>query len=260
MAEISKFFKSINGDRKYTANEFVSYFKALFSTGVLKNTSLAVTQNSPAGLSVLVSTGMAIIEGYQYENTTSKAMTIKAADVTNPRIDRIILRLNVNDGVRSIVLAVLKGTAAGSPVAPTLTTDLTGSGIYEISLAQIAVAAGATTILTANITDERLNETVCGLVEIQAAIDNSKNYEKVTTTYAMDNTDDYVIATSGTFTVTLPQAALSNSKHYTIKNIGSGVVTVAAYGSETVDKNATFTLNQYDSVTVFSDLTEWYIV
>lgn len=260
MAEYSKFFKSINGDRIYTANQFVEYFKMFFSNGLLGSTDLVVSQSTTPAMTVKVVAGEAIIEGYGYINDADATLTIGANATANPRIDRIVLRLNANDAVRSVALAVKQGTAAASPTAPALTTDFSVSGIYEISLAQIAVAASATSILNANITDERLNNTLCGLSTIKATFDNSKDYAKVSNTYTMTSENDYVIATSGTFTITLPAAAASNYKHYTVKNFGSGVITLKGNGAETMDGVNSITLNQYDAIEVFSDLTEWYIV
>jgi hypothetical protein len=68
-------------------------------------------------------------------------------------------------------------------------------------------------------------------------------------------------ASSGTFTVTLPTAASIAGKKITVKNSGTGDVTVDADGSETIDGSANFLLDtQYDSVTVVSDGTNWFII
>jgi len=59
------------------------------------------------------------------------------------RLDRI--NNNVN-------LAVLTGTPAGAPVVPALTQTST---TWEISLAQVLVGTGVTTIAAGNVTNER---------------------------------------------------------------------------------------------------------
>ena len=78
--------------------------------------------------------------------------------------------------------------------------------------------------------------------------------------------DDYTIicnATSGDITITLPTASTSTRRTYHIKKIDSSVNTVTIDGdsAETIDDAATQTLNnQYDSITIQSDGTEWWII
>jgi hypothetical protein len=56
----------------------------------------------------------------------------------------------------------------------------------------------------------------------------------ITAAYTPTDADDYLLA-DGTFTVTLPSAVGRWGKRYTIKNIGTGTVTVGRTGSETID-------------------------
>lgn len=71
---------------------------------------------------------------------------------------------------------------------------------------------------------------------------------------------DVVICNSTTaFTVTLPLATTAN-RRIVIKNINTGTVTVDGNGSETIDDQLSVTLAQYDSITVISDGTEWWII
>jgi hypothetical protein len=130
------------------------------TTGIIKSDSLAVTQNSPTGLSILVSSGWAAIVGttqanmgtYVGYNDDTVVLSITTADPTNPRIDRVCLTVNdayYTGAINNAVLQVVAGTPAGSPVAPALPAN-------SISLATVAVGAGATTITTANITDTRV--------------------------------------------------------------------------------------------------------
>jgi hypothetical protein len=70
------------------------------------------------------------------------------------------------------------------------------------------------------------------------------------TTYSVLDTDETVVCNSaGAFTVTLPQA-YGYGRTYTIKNIGTGLVTLNAYGSETIDGDLTIPLSTWDSITV----------
>lgn len=130
------------------------------TTGIIKDTSLAVTQNSPAGMSVRVASGWAAIVGttqanmgtYVGYNDDTVVLGLTTADPTNPRIDRVCMTVNdayYTGSLNNVVLQVVAGTPAGSPSAPATPAN-------SISLATIAVAAGATAITTANITDTRV--------------------------------------------------------------------------------------------------------
>ena len=65
--------------------------------------------------------------------------------------------------------------------------------------------------------------------------------------------DDDVILCTGTFTVTLQ--AVANFEHpLTLKNIGAGTITVSPDGAETIDGDATYTLDATDAVAqIFPD-------
>jgi hypothetical protein len=130
------------------------------TTGIIKDTSLAVTQNSPAGLSVLVASGWAAIVGttqanmgtYVGYNDATVILSIATADPTNPRVDLVCMTVQdayYTGSLDNVILQVVAGTPAGSPVAPALPAN-------SISLATVAVGAGATAITNANITSTRV--------------------------------------------------------------------------------------------------------
>lgn len=130
------------------------------TTGIIKSDSLAVTQNTPAGLTVLVSSGWAAIVGttqanmgtYVGFNDATVTLSISTANPTNPRIDLVCMTVQdayYTGSLNNVILQVVAGTPAGSPVAPSLPAN-------SISLATVAVGAGATAITNANITDTRV--------------------------------------------------------------------------------------------------------
>ena len=72
-------------------------------------------------------------------------------------------------------------------------------------------------------------------------------------------TTDYVYLVSGTTTITLP-TAVGNSNLYTIKNVGTGIVTVAFTGGETGDGETTLIMPvQYTSIDLVSDTANYNI-
>lgn len=129
------------------------------TSGVLYSSDLQVTQNSVPGMSVFVAAGWGNIVGttqsnmgsYQFYNDATATATITTADPTNPRIDLICITVRdaYYTGVNNdVIINVVAGTPAGSPTVPTLPAN-------SYALAQVAVAANATQILNANITDLR---------------------------------------------------------------------------------------------------------
>lgn len=130
------------------------------TTGIVSSTSMAVTQNSPAGMSVLVAQGWCVIIGdyqpnmgvYTVYNDAVNTLTIATADPTNPRIDRVVVTVQdsyYTGSADDVIFQVITGTPASSPVAPAIPTN-------SISLATVSVAAGVGNITNANITDTRV--------------------------------------------------------------------------------------------------------
>ena len=161
MAVTYGFFNSVDGDRLYNADDISNYFLKLISNGVFATPASAMQVQANNGLTVQVSAGWGFINCKWINNDAPYLLTLDAADVVLNRIDRIVLRLNTNTNTRSMTIAIKKGTAGTSPNPPALQRN---NGIYELSLAQIYVAANASTITQANITDERANTSVCGYV------------------------------------------------------------------------------------------------
>lgn len=144
-------------------NDRLSMQALYATTGIIGATSLAVTQNGTPNMSVNIATGWAAIIGttqtnmgvYVAYNDATVNAAIATAPATNTRID--IVCLTVNDAyytgsTNNVVVNVVTGTAAASPVAPSTPAN-------SILLAQIAVGTNVTSILTANITDSRVNTT-----------------------------------------------------------------------------------------------------
>lgn len=182
MIEKYGLFDSLEGDeREYAEADLALLVKALRGDGVRGGeTALKVTP-AASGLAVNVAEGLATVQGryYALENDGSgeKALNMTAAS-GNPRIDRVVLRLNYAQ--RTVTLGILKGTEAASPKAPELTRNTTE---YMLSLAQVYVTVGATSIGEEDITDERKDGTLCGLYLASAdeALSAAKNAEEKAT-------------------------------------------------------------------------------
>ena len=85
-----------------------------------------------------------------------------------------------------------------------------------------------------------------------------------TESYVVGATDSAIMAdaTDGNITVTLPAVATNKGRLLTIKKIDSSAntVTIDGSGSETIDGDTTKVISsQYDSITIISDGSAWYI-
>jgi hypothetical protein len=127
-------------------------------TGIVRSADLAVTAGS--GLNLNVAAGWAAILGnfqanmgtYMVYNDGATTATITTADATFPRIDVVCITVSdaaYSGSLNQVAINVVKGTAASSPTVPSTPTN-------SIALAQIAVAANATSISSGNITDIRV--------------------------------------------------------------------------------------------------------
>jgi hypothetical protein len=122
------------------------------SSGVIKAylNELQVYADS-TGMQIKVKSGAANVQAIYFESDAEEVQAIAAANASNPRIDRVIVRLDLP--ADNIDFAVIQGVPAVSPVAPALTQNSTR---WEISLAQIYVGANVSTIASGNVTDERI--------------------------------------------------------------------------------------------------------
>jgi hypothetical protein len=105
-----------------------------------------------SGWAAIVGTTQANMGTYVGYNDDTVVLGVTTADPTNPRIDRVCMTVNdayYTGSLNNVVLQVVAGTPAGSPVAPATPAN-------SISLATVAIAAGATALTTANITDTRV--------------------------------------------------------------------------------------------------------
>lgn len=161
-------------------------------SGAQPNEGLKVQAQSPATTSVDILSGGALVQGLAYINTATESKTIAANSSGNPRIDTIILRKDY--ALQTCRLAVLQGTPAASPSAPTLTQS--ANIMWEIPLADIAVANGFVSLAQSTITprhewvnappgvflDNVLNNSGGTLVDGDVVIWDSTGDRSVTTT------------------------------------------------------------------------------
>lgn len=159
MAIQSGFFNSVNGDRRYDAKWFAQYFASFIGNGVFPNPSTGLKVVEGSNMTTVLKAGKGWINGYFMINDSDYVLQHAIADGVLKRIDRIVMRLN--HLTRQIEIVVKKGAFASNPVAPSLQRDVE---YYELALADVMIGIGVTRITQANITDQRLNTALCGIV------------------------------------------------------------------------------------------------
>lgn len=155
-----------NDMQNWTEDALKKTMASIYSSGIVNGLNVV----TKTGLQLTVNIGTAFNSNYDFINVSAaQTVTIPAANASNPRYDKIVisyLSSNVDNvdttnvygmgtsyvfsqnKLDSFQIQVIQGTAAASPVVPA-----TPAG--AIALAQVYVAANASTISTANITDLR---------------------------------------------------------------------------------------------------------
>ena len=161
MAIKSGFHNSINGDRKYNAEDMNRPYKDILSNGVFPNPSDQLQVFASSGMTVSVSVGGGLFgNGWAY-NDAPEFLTLDPAEATLNRIDAIVVKRDESESVRDTILYVKKGEPGMTGVAPEMTHD---DYVDEYCLATIYVSPNTATITQAMITDTRPDTNVCGWV------------------------------------------------------------------------------------------------
>ena len=175
MAEIKNFPN--NADEFIGAENVMKWLHGRTSGVFGAENNLAVTAGN--GLQVQVSDGVGWLSNYAGDGVvfwndskeTSGANLVLGVDMSDPvytRIDRVVVTWDTVDYAAKPRIEILKGTSSNTPTAPALTNNTLKR---QISLAKITIPAAISAITSANITDERLDASVCGLVTGGVAVD-----------------------------------------------------------------------------------------
>lgn len=157
MAERYGFFNAVETssgvyDRTYNAEDFASYFSKFISNGVFINPTDGLKVSIQSGLKVTVKAGSAYIDGYYYELTENKTLTIPVNSSSYVQEDSVVIRLNKTN--RKMSLELKQNDVSVSRT----------STVKEIQLATIRKPIGASSFSPSDITDMRPYNEVCGFV------------------------------------------------------------------------------------------------
>lgn len=205
---------------------------------------LVVTQRATPDRYVSVGAGTCYIQAtsatggtYMCHNDGTVDVQTDASHATLARIDLVVARvydaIDDTGSQNTWAIEVVTGTPAGSPVAPTVPSQ-------SHVLAQIAVAAASTTVVTANITDKRYRVVALGgVLPCASATDVPANPYPGMTIFREDLAQEQVW--NGTVWLLIggayPKARISRSTNQSMTSGSNTTVTLA-----TVDYATTPTL------------------
>lgn len=154
-------FTSIDGDRRYNAKDFATYFRSIFTDGVIATVKdkLRVSQNEQVGMQVVVNAGAAFIHGHLYLLGEPLTVDVTPGNSTGDRVDSIVLQL---DHLERDMKILYKQNS---------TNVQRDENYWELQLATINVPRNATQVLNSQINDKRANESVAGYSKLQGNLD-----------------------------------------------------------------------------------------
>ena len=182
------FYNSNDGDRVYDASSFEYWLKKFFTSGVFADECQVTADGT--GMTCSMAEGYANVDGKVKFWDEAQDLTLENASSSYDRIDAVVIERNDTD--RDITVKIVSGTYAADPVAPDPERD---DGVYQLVIAQIYVAAGATAITQADITDTRTDTDLCGYVA--ATVENvdfsqfTAQYESFIANYSEKVATDY---------------------------------------------------------------------
>lgn len=148
----SGFYDSLNHDRRYSSIQFGSIFDGVIQDGVFQHVGsrLMVSQNS--GMMISVGTGRAWFNHTWTYNDSILPLTVPQSEVILDRIDAVVLEVDAREEGRINTIKIVKGTPTSKNAKPP--AMLKEKNRWQYPLAYIKVAAGVTSIRTADITNK----------------------------------------------------------------------------------------------------------
>lgn len=150
MAVTYGFYDSLNGDRKYNADQMDRIFQGLISDGIYQSVGETFVVSAATGMNVNVGRGRAwLINTWTFNDTFPLLqVAIPASHATLNRIDTVVIEVDKTNRINTV--KVITGTPNASPVAPTLTSTTL---LKQAPLADVYVGAAVTSITAGNITN-----------------------------------------------------------------------------------------------------------
>lgn len=144
------FYNSLNGDRKYNAEQVSSLFDGLIIDGVFASIGTAFAVKATTGITVNVGIGKAWFNHTWTLNDSILPLEAPEAEVLLDRIDAVVLEVDATESVRANSIKFVKGTPSSAPSNPTLTNE---GAVHQYPLCYIYRKFGSSAITQADITN-----------------------------------------------------------------------------------------------------------
>lgn len=140
----SGFFNSVNGDRKYDAEELGSIFDGILKDGVYSTIGQAFAVSVSAEMFIQVGSGRAWFDHTWTLNDAPILLEVIEPPLYLSRYDAVVLEINKTETGRANVIKIINGLAADEPTKPEMIKTDT---IIQYPLAYILVESNITEIL-----------------------------------------------------------------------------------------------------------------
>lgn len=210
-----------------------------------------VAESDTPAMSIQIAQGYAFLvnssAGMTYPVRLTDANATVAIDSNgagNPRIDSIVLYIDLgataNAAISNVAKVVaVKGTAAASPVAPdsTAITAIIGASNPYTVIADVQVDSGETTILDADITDQRVEASYISRPESRPIYDNGNSGAAATIDWSNGDTQKITLTDNCTLTFSNVKEGQYLTLYVIQDGTGSRTLTYPA-GTKHVDGSA----------------------
>lgn len=172
MSVTSGFFDSLNGDRRYNAEQMSSIFNGIITDGVFQSIGDGFMVKAAGENAVTVGIGRCWFNSTWVYNDALLPLTLENADVIQDRIDAVVVEIDRSMEIRSGNIKVVKGVANYSPDHPAMEDS---EFVHQYPLAYILRPAGTNTVTQANITNA-IGTSECPYI---TAILKTQNIDKI---------------------------------------------------------------------------------
>ncbi len=171
MSVTSGFFNSLNGDRRYNAEQMSSIFDGVINDGVFSNIGTAFSVSASSGNTITIGIGRAWFNSTWVYNDAILPLTADDAEILLDRYDAVVIEIDRSDTVRAGSIKVVAGVPSSSPAYPAMEES---TYVHQYPLAYIFREGGSSEITQANITS-MVGTSSCpyitGILQVQS-IDN----------------------------------------------------------------------------------------
>lgn len=190
MSVTSGFFNSLNGDRRYNAEQMSAVFDGIINDGIFANIGTAFFVKADTGNTVIVGIGRAWFNSTWLLNDALLPLTASISEILLDRIDCVVIEIHHGDDVRDGRIKIVKGTPSSSPKRPAMVRT---ADVNQYPLAYIYRKANSSSIIQADITNMIGTSSapyITGILQVQNIDKIVAQWENQWSTFYKRETDD----------------------------------------------------------------------